>query len=132
MDINDIRRENAYDLAKRAECGVPDHLDSPGAELLQMVCDDVLSRWESGDWSEGAKHEIADSAPDVYTVRRWAEFVDLAAYQETPDISGEWPDDLTEAAGFALYQIAERLIASLVDDLEAMTADEGEGDEDDE
>jgi hypothetical protein len=69
---------------------------------------------EGSDDDNGAVHQIADNAPDVYTHTRWKEFVDLAAYLEEPEISDAWPEDLTEAAGVALFQIAERLVYALL------------------
>jgi len=118
-----------YRLADMADCGSPDRLDSSGALFLCSVRDAVMEHvtYAGSDWDDdsmpdmieksfmdnGIAHEIADGAPDVYTFTRWAEFVDLAAYQEVPEF-GEWPEDLTDAAGVALYQIAERLVSALV------------------
>lgn len=107
---------NAWSLAVAAECASPDTLESPGAAFLLSVQDAVNDYDECPD--DDAIHEIADGAPDVYTHKRWQEFVDLAAYSE--DLS-EWgpidPDDLERAvAGVALYQIAERLARALIEE----------------
>jgi hypothetical protein len=59
-------------------------------------------------------HTIAMGAPDAYTTTRWAEFVDLAAYQEELE-DGNWPTNLTDAAELALTQIAERLVYAVWD-----------------
>ncbi len=58
---------------------------------------------------------MADGAVPVYTGERWAVFADLAAYNEDPGDIGGWPADLTDAAGVALYVIAERLALALVE-----------------
>lgn len=100
---------------------------SPGARFLRSVEDAVYERWQEA--SEGTRrflsqqnddtgmvHEIADAAPDVYTHTRWAEFHDLAAYNEEP---GELAGDdatMTELAGVALYMIAERLAWALLEE----------------
>lgn len=126
--IRTITSLNVYDLASLAECGAPDEGRSRyrrswshGARFLDDVRDAVVSEIREGRITETGRDngariaEIADNAPDVYTHARWMEFVDLAAYQEEPDAIGEWPDSLTDCAGIALYQIAERLCNALVD-----------------
>lgn len=121
---------NPYDLASMVGCGQPSEGRtrrrrkwSPGAVMLASVRDSVVEAIRGGQitpenygsYGMDVMAEIADGAPDVYTHGRWLEFVDLAAYQEEPDAVGEWPDSLTDAAGIALYQIAERLCVALVD-----------------
>lgn len=104
---------------------------SPGARFLRSVADDIAGRikyyfdddddprdhepWELVDLLADDISEVADSAPSVYTAARWAEFADLSAYNEDPGDIGGWPADLTDAAGAALYMIAERLAAALVE-----------------
>lgn len=104
---------------------------SPGAQFLRRVADDIAGRikyyfdddddprehepWELVDLLADDISEVADSAPSVYTAARWAEFADLAAWQEDTTGYGATGDDLTGAAGIALYMIAERLAAALVE-----------------
>jgi hypothetical protein len=120
---------NVYELARLADCADPDEGRSrrrkrwsPGAVFLAAVRDDVVEAIRDGRITEadrddsGQIHRIADEAPDYRTYRRWLEFADLAAWQEEPEVSGEWPCNLTDAAGIALYQIAERLCHALVDE----------------
>lgn len=119
---------NPYGLADMAGCSQPDEGRvrrrkhwSAGAVLLAGVRDAVVEAIRDGSITEhdrddrGQLHEIADGAPSVYNHTRWREFTDLAAWQEDNEF-GDWPDDLTEAAGIALYQIAERLCNALVDE----------------
>ena len=122
-----------------ADCGSPDSLDSAGMAFLTSVRDAVVEAIENGafdptddsrDNDNGEVHEIADAAPDVYTHTRWKEFVDLAAYLEEPEM-GEWPDDLTDMAGVALYQIAERLVYGLLSEWREGLAATIEGTDDD-
>lgn len=121
--MSKIQDLNAYFLSGMADAAGPDSPESAGALFLIHVRDAVVEAVNAGrigadsaeDISDVA-HEIADSAPDVYTHTRWQEFVDLAAHQEEPEL-GEWPDDLTDAAGVALYQIAYRLVVALVEEL---------------
>lgn len=119
---------NPYSLADMAGCSQPDEGRtrrrrhwSPGAELLSDVRDCVVEAIRDGSITvddrddRGQLSEIADRAPSIYTYARWREFVDLGAWQEESEF-GDWPDDLTETAGIALYQIAMRLCQALVDE----------------
>jgi hypothetical protein len=124
-----------FHLASLADCASPDSIESPGAVFLARVARDVtdyVSDAEDADprdalanvsdWSHG----IADSAVPVYTHERWATFVDLGAYNEDVSDYGAM-DDLTNAAGVALYMIAERLVHALAEELsEALDADAAE------
>jgi hypothetical protein len=146
-------RQSTYALARLAESGDPDTPDglgyggddpdvegSPGAEFLRSVENGARELWEAreGDperWLEhvnddGSVHEIADGAPSVYTHQRWAEFHDLAAYNddmgEISALTGSY-SDMTNAAGVALYMIAERLAWALLREwAEEATDDETE------
>src|SRR5262245_1287171 len=120
MDIEEIRGLTAFRLADVAECLCPDSPDSPGALFLTSVRDAWIEAIEDGPVHDDQIHEIADNAPDVYTYQRWCEFVDLGAWQEEAEAC-EWPKDLTDAAGVALYQIAERLCWALLDKYQLAT-----------
>lgn len=126
--IRSISTLNAFHLADMAGCASPDEGRvrrrakwSPGAVFLVSVRDAVVEAIRGGYVTEddrddrGQLHEIADSAPSVYTATRWNEFVDLGAYMEDPESCDEWPQNLNDAAGIALYQIADRLCHALVD-----------------
>ena len=130
--IAEVQSWTTYRLASEAECGNPDNLDSPGAQMLDSVRRDTLERIGYATDSDGvidfellrdeAVFEIGDSAPSVYNYPRWQEFVDLAAWQEDIDESGKRDDgtiDMTEQAGIALSQIAERLVNAILDFIEA-------------
>lgn len=108
-----------WQLARLAECADPDTFESAGAKFLIHVEDAVAEALEADELDEDRIHEIADSAPDVYTFQRWLEFVDLAAWQE--DLDDYVPDpsmsnDMSAMAGVALYMIAERLVRALAED----------------
>ena len=120
-DLDEIKELTVWQLSRMADAADPDALDSAGGKFLVHVRDAYVEhveyKGEDFDPSEDigdTAHEIADDAPDVYTSTRWAEFVDLAAYHE--DISELMPEagnDLTTAAGVALYIIAQRLVYAL-------------------
>ena len=124
--IEEWRERSAYWLCGKdaADCSSPDAPDSAGADFLIHVRNDTLELLESvGDDldpetidHDGSVHEIADGAPNVYTTRRWSQFLDLEAYNEEPEL-GQWPDSLNDAAGIALYQIAERLAWAIIRDV---------------
>jgi hypothetical protein len=121
-DLDEIKELTSWQLARMADSAEPDDaLDSAGAKFLTAVRDAYVEhveyKGEDFDPSEDigdVAHEIADGAPDVYTHTRWMEFVDIAAYHEDiSDLMPETGDDLTKAAGVALYMIAERLVYAL-------------------
>lgn len=121
--LDSIKSLSPYALARLVECGDPDSPESRGALFLTSVRDAVVEYAETDDythhWSD-AIHEIADSAPDVYTHQRWQEFVDLCAYEtDLSDIVSTvtFSDNkitLTDIAGYVLFDIAERLAIALV------------------
>jgi hypothetical protein len=127
VTTSDFPPPNAYVLAHIAEApATPDSLESPGAEWLTSVYHDALELIEdcAADCDvdfdgfrdvEDRIHERADQAVPIYTHHRWQVFVDLAAYQEDVDDFGPI-EDLTDAAGVALYMIARRLIEQVVEE----------------
>lgn len=133
---DELRDLNAYQLSRRADCASPDSLDSAGALFLTSVRDGVLEliTWDATRWVEvvegddvqsinddGGVSQIADDAPDVYTYRMWAEFVDLSAYLEDPPEYGVDRSDMEQSARVCLYMIAERLAFVLMDEAKIMT-----------
>ncbi len=115
---------NAWRLSNIAECSGPDKLDSPGAKFLLGVQDAVneLDEIDPDNLYDPA-HEIADSAPDVYTYPKWQQFVDLAAWQE--DLSEYGPlEDMDKGASICLYMIAERLAVALMQERYDSTTEE--------
>ena len=137
-----FRHLTTWHLANLAGCGSPDRPDgigvsppadlstvapSPGALFLRSVADDLAERIAyvfadldpaGCDLTRELDEEVqgvADAAPSVYTFTRWQEFTDLAAWQEDATELGASADDLTAAAGIALYAIAERLALALVE-----------------
>lgn len=118
-----VNEHTPYMLAKLAGCASPDSETSPGAAFLERVASTVddYSHDSDRDWI----HEAADGAVPVYTYDRWLTFVDLAAYQEDiSELGMRACDDLTDAAGVALYMIADRLLQALVDEDDDERADE--------
>lgn len=118
VKADELRQLGQNQLARMAGCGDPDTADSAGSRFLFSVRDAVADAIDNDEMDEDTAHEIADSAPDVYTHQRWLEFVDLAAYQEDVSEYGPTDDDLTRLAGVALYAIAERLVAALVEEVD--------------
>ena len=137
-----FRHLTTWHLANLAGCGSPDRPDgigvsppadlstvdpSPGAKFLRSVADDLAERiaYVFADLDPAGcdlareldeeVREVADAAPSIYTFTRWQEFTDLAAWQEDATELGASADDLTGAAGVALYVIAERLALALVE-----------------
>lgn len=129
--LADLNDRTPYRLAGDADSGAPDAPDSAGSKMLESVRDGVVELIEQNrdDWHDiatnertdrlndnGQVHEIADAAPDVYTHQRWAEFVDLQAYNEDPTELGDDGSDMTHAAAVCLYMIADRLAGTLIEE----------------
>ena len=132
--VSDYGARSVPHLASLAECHTPPR-GSDGARLLSyvagetgdelaLILDDLgpdatatqivaaVQSFRDGDDDTRAE-QIAEGAPDVVTAIRWAEFIDLHAWQE--DI-GEWDGvghDLTTLAALALAEIARRLVDAL-------------------
>ena len=132
--INNIREYSAFILANRADCASPDSLESPGAQMLASVRNDVLERLDyiaADDWEremEEAAHEIADSAPSVYTFTTWQQFVDLGAWQADISELGSGEDDMTRLAMIALYEITRTLVYAIAQEITESLIDPDETD----
>lgn len=109
-------------LARLADCASPDGPESAGAQFLISVQDSVNEVFEY-EVTEDTVSEIADGAPDVYTHTMWAEFVDLAAYNEDPTELGADGSDMEKCARICLYMIAERLAQALISEHETAEVD---------
>lgn len=121
-------------LAQQAESGTPKSATSPGGKMLDLVRRDVLDATEGmatsaevEEWLAERAHELYDEAPSVYTGKRWAEFVDLEAWDQ--DMHGEELHSLgvniTEQAGEALRRIATTLVFHLAGEIsEALDQDD--------
>ncbi len=106
--------ETTFELARLADCAAPSCPHSVGADFLRLVSICTLEAYDPVADASDLAHEIADGCVPVYTHERWRVFCDLAAYQEDLSDFGT-PHDLTEAAGFALYQIAYRLAHAILE-----------------
>jgi hypothetical protein len=125
---------NPYQLAQLADVTSPDSPTSPGAVWLLRVASDAEDLWDWGKETEDLTDtisEYADQAVPVYTHERWKVFVDLAAYTEEVTEFGP-VEDMTAAAGVALYMIAERLLNALIEEKREEAEEEEEEDEDEE
>ncbi|MGH7612223.1 MAG: hypothetical protein ACREN4_09415 [Candidatus Dormibacteria bacterium] len=119
-------------LASLAECHSPDNRESAGTVFLRHVAEAVAEQIDDGqdlaaDDLSDTISEIADGAPDVYTHQRWLEFVDLCAYEEDISELAGAEADLTKLAGYALYQIADRLARALFEEARVEIADADDG-----
>lgn len=136
--VTSIKGLTPYDLADMADVASPDNLKSAGAEFLTSIRDDVMEAWEREEFDDEDRgndgdrtHEIADAAPDIYSHRRMLELIDLAAYNEEieAELVGSDPT-MIDLAGLALYQVAERLVAALLEELRTELAEQMEVDAD--
>ena len=142
--VSDYGARSVPHLASLADCHTPPR-GSDGARLLSHVAGEIgdalaeilddlgpdatatqivaaVQGFRDGEDDTRAE-EIAEGAPDVYTHTRWAEFIDLNAWQE--DIS-EWDGvghDLTDLAALALAEIARRLVDALAGEVVEIAQD---------
>ena len=117
-------QRSTVDLANTADVAEPDTPESPGAHFLRTIAeevDDMLADPNlTDDELTDAIEERADAIVPVYTAELWAVFVDLAAYREDDETGAmaeyvsSGPAGMSWAAGFALYQIARRLMETLI------------------
>lgn len=105
-----------FELAGMADVASPDSVTSAGAEWLALVAGRADEYSDDTEYLEDWIAEVADSVVPIYTHRRWLVFVDLAAYTEDTTELGVDGSDMTQAAGVALYMIAERLLAAVLED----------------
>jgi hypothetical protein len=144
--LDAVREMTHYSLANNAaDISSPDSDTSPGAKFLGRVRDSVIESLEwkvehdtDGDLAQAARalredsHELADGAVPVYTYERWQTFVDLTAWQVDITEFGE-TEDMTSAAGVALYEVARVLTDALCEYVETYWSeleDTGEQDDD--
>lgn len=120
-------RWTVWHLANLAGCASPSSTASPGALMLKHVAEatsEVIDDYRQDSTPEdrydysGELHEIADAAPDVYTAGLWAEFCDLAAWNEDPSDLTTNRADMQARASVCLYLIAERLARALVEEFD--------------
>ena len=110
-DFADPREWTANRLASEACCASPVGPESAGAKMLESVRDAVVEAFEYNDsdvtdnMAQEIISEAADGGPDVYTYAMWAEFVDLAAYNEDPSDLGCDGSDMDQCARTCLYII---------------------------
>lgn len=133
LDTQDIRERSAFALASDLECGSPDA--SVRDATLVAVASALADGGEPDDVKEDAAHEISDDAPDTYTHAMWLQFIDLAAYQEQwQELNQETPGnkDMSAQATTALYEIANALVFSIVQELQEQFDALNTVDEDDE
>lgn len=134
VEVDELAELSPPRLAALAGCACPDRDEEAGRSFLVGVADAVavllgdelraldadadaddilatVTAWREGD----APLEIADGAPSVYTFTMWKQFVELAAWQTDVSDFGDMGDDLSRAAGWALYMIARDLVDALVE-----------------
>ena len=109
---------SVYELSRIAECGSPDSLTSPGAELLDNIRINLIDQLENNPESAVQVSEIAESSISVYTHPSWLQFVDLCAYEEDIAEYMALGSTMTQQAQYALAYLAERLITELCSMLE--------------
>jgi hypothetical protein len=122
-----------YRLANMIEASI-DNIASEGGQWLEQIARGWLDyerdeAIEYGTDLDEAIHQAADGAVPIYTGDRWQVFTDLQGWQFSEEIAkelGPLPTDMTEAVGWILCTLAERLIYAL-----EAERDEDEGDEDD-
>ena len=104
---------SVFELSRIGDCGSPDSLTSPGAELLDSIRVNLIDHLQHDAEAPVSVGEIADPCVSVYTHTIWLQFADLRAYDE--DISDYMAlgSTMTQQAQFALAYLAERILIEL-------------------
>lgn len=132
--VRDIATRSVPYLASLAECQLPhkgkgtdgarflSHVAGQTADALGELLDELGPDATAAEITaavdefkgDDAARDLAEGAPDVVTVTRWAEFTDLHAWSE--DVLAEFGpgDDLSHVA---LREIARRLVDALADEV---------------
>jgi hypothetical protein len=118
--LAELMQATAYQLADMAD--VTRSGGGAGDRFLLAVRDAWADELVDGrgfplapDEAEDLWMQIADDAPSVYTSRKWEQFTDLNAWSE--DISDYEIKSMDTMASVALYQIADRLLHALYNEL---------------
>jgi hypothetical protein len=104
---------SVFELSRIADCGSPDSLKSPGAELLDNIRVNLIDHLENNPESAVQVAEIAESSVTVYTHPIWLQFVDLCAYNEDISEYMALGSTMTQQAQYSLGYLAERVITEL-------------------
>lgn len=119
--VSRVRDVTMTDLAGLAD--TPWRLDDEGTRWVESIIDDVVEVIEyanpkgpedidrlADEWAV----EMADSAVPIYTDNLFRVVLSLQAWDEPIDELGV-PRDLLDAARWAVYMIADRIIHALLD-----------------
>lgn len=137
--VTDYGARSVPHLASLADCHTPPrgsdgarllvHVAGETGDALAEILDDLgpdafagsivaaVQSFRDGEDDDDRAREIAEGAPSVYTATRWAEFVQLAAWQEDLCLVDCDGLTLTEVAAVALREIAQRLVDALAGEL---------------
>jgi hypothetical protein len=120
--LAELMQATAYELADMADVsrtggGAGDRflLAVRDAWADELINDEGLPL--APDEAEDIWHQIADDAPSVYTSRKWEQFTDLSAWSEDVSELALDETDMDKLASIALYQIADRLLHALYNEL---------------
>ncbi len=109
-----VKEWTTFRLALEAGVGVPDAVDSPGAQWLNTIREAAVEYYEynkeDGDEDvDDGLHLVADGIVPVYTHEAWLVFTDLAIWTEELSDPSMVEPDMTTTARVMLYYVAERL-----------------------
>ena len=103
---------SAYELSSMADCGTPRNSISDGADFLVAIRDSFIEALKDETLDTDELYPLVDENIPIWYSSLWATFVDLEAYSEEPE---EMLQDLNGMASWALAEIGNRLVASLVE-----------------
>lgn len=115
----ELREMTAYQLARLAECGDPDTLDSVGAEFLKSVRDSVIEAFEYDSWGtypEDTASQLADDCVPIWNYAIAQTWTDLTGWIIDIDDLAEGTTDTVKLMSLALYVAGDRLARALFEE----------------
>ena len=127
--FDEIEHLDTLDLARIAGVYAPE-TSSEGGYFLRRVRDAVIEearfQIDADDWDRCAVQDYSGSMTEIVdnvvssrsTVAVWETFTDLGAWNEDPiDHYGVEIEDMTDAARWSLFMIADRLAHALCEEI---------------
>lgn len=116
---DELRAKSVYELARLAECGDPDSVESAGANFLGYVRDLVIESFEYDSWGtypEDRASQIADDSVPIWNYEIAQTWTDLTGWVIDADDLSEGVTDVIKLMSVALYVAGDRLARALFEE----------------
>lgn len=116
---DELRAKSVYELARLAECGDPDSVESAGAEFLKSVVEAVIEAFEYDSWGtypEDTASQLADDCVPIWNYTVAQTWTDLTGWVIDADDLSEGVTDVIKLMSIALYVAGDRLARALFEE----------------